>query len=65
MFDIVRFSCLEHLLCQAELLLLTRNAREFQILVGSGLSFRTVSEEVFWNTVSPASYVDGLAHANM
>ena len=65
MFDIVRFSCLENLLCQAELLMLTRNAGALQFLVGSGLSFRTVSAEVFWNTVSPASYVDGLPHANM
>ena len=65
MFDIVRFSCLENLLCQAELLMLTRNAGALQFLVGSGLSFRTVSAEVFWNTVSPACYVDGLPHANM
>ena len=65
MFDIVRFSCLENLLCQAEPLKFTRNAGELQFFVGSGLSFRTVSAEVFWNTVSPACYVDGLPHANM
>ena len=52
-------------LYQIELLMFTRNAGEFQFLVGSGLSFRTVSAEVFWNTVSPACYVDGLPHANM
>ena len=65
MFDIERFSCLENLLCQAELLMLTRNAGALQFLVAGGLPFRTVSAEVFWNTVSPACYVDGLPHANM
>ena len=65
MFDIVRCSCLENLLCQAEPLKFIRNAGELQLFVGSGLSFRTVSAEVFWNTVSPACYVDGLPHANM
>ena len=62
---IVRFSGLAQPLYQIELLMFTRNAGEFQFLVGSGLSFRTVSAEVFWNTVSPACYVDGLPHANM